>query len=135
VALGTPFTFELAILNEHDVIETDSLTIQLQPSKAFAWTDFRQLPLPVIKPKQRWSYIYEMTAVSGTGWQTLPRIVIVGREHGTSKELAIADGADASRLQPIHTGLPVFGRPYPTIHEVPEYYSLLNDSDDLHEPK
>jgi hypothetical protein len=110
VALGTAFKFELAILNDHDFLETDSLTIQLQPSQSFTWTDFRQLPLPAIKPKQRWTYTYEMTASAGTGWQPLPRIIITGRQRGLARELDIADGRDAARLQPIHTGLPVFIR-------------------------
>jgi hypothetical protein len=110
VALGAPFKFELAILNNHDALETDNLTIQLQPSKSFTWNDFRQLPLPIIKPKQRWTFTYEMIAAAGTGWQPLPRIVITGRQRGLAKELEITDGRDAARLQPVHTGLPVFIR-------------------------
>jgi len=110
VALGAPFKFELAILNDDDTLETDNLTIQLQSSKSFNWNDFRQLPLPAIKPKQRWTFTYEMVATAGTGWQPLPRIVITGRQRGSAKELKIADGRDAARLQPEQTGLPVFIR-------------------------
>jgi len=51
-----------------------------------------------------------MVATAGTGWQPLPRIVITGRQRGSAKELKIADGRDAARLQPEQTGLPVFIR-------------------------
>lgn len=109
--LGAPFRFELAILNKHDLLETSDLSIQLSPSAAFAWNDFRSLPLPAIKPKQRWAFTYEMIPISGTGWQALPRITITGRERGLPKELVLSDGRDAARLQPEVTGMPVFVRP------------------------
>lgn len=110
-SLGQPFKFELAIINAHPVLATSNLVVQLEASKAYAWSDQRQLALPVIKPRERWSYQYETTAIAGTGWLPLPRFLIFCDDNGMRREMQVRDGRDTSRAQPNNSGLSVFVRP------------------------
>jgi hypothetical protein len=112
VTIGVPFAMELVITNDHEVLETHDLTIQVEPSKSFSWSDTRQLPLPAIKPGDRWTHVYETSPVgAGTGWQPLPRFKVSSVENGLKRDIAIKDGRDSGRSQTEAGGLPVFVRP------------------------